>query len=115
MPGIDYIKQCRMDIDRLIEQSPPIPPDILGAFDKNILKDNSSNPVEPLFAVPPILNLKPIQVFRTEIDEQMRIEQALQMKELERKQREKIIKEEQDKIEAAIKAHEKEDKVLEVK
>ena len=106
MPGIDYIKQCRMDIDRLIEQSPPIPPDILGAFDKNILKDNSSNPIEPLFAVPPILNLKPIQVFRTEIDEQMRIKQALQMKELEREQREKIIKEEQDKIESAIKAHE---------
>ena len=106
MPGIDYIKQCRTDIDRLIEQSPPIPPDILGAFDKNILQDNSSNPVEPLFAVPPILNLKPIQVFRTEIDEQMRIQQAMQMKELERQQREKIIKEEQDKIEAAIKAHE---------
>ena len=106
MPGIDYIKQCRMDIDRLIEQSPPIPPDILGAFDKKVLQDNSSNPIEPLFAVPPILNLKPIQVFRTEIDEQMRIKQALQMKELEREQREKIIKEEQDKIESAIKAHE---------
>ena len=106
MTGIEYIKQCRMDIDRLIEQSPPIPPDILGAFDKNILRDNSKNPIEPQFAVPPILNLKPIQIFRTEIDEQMRIKQALEMKELEREQREKIIKEEQDKIEAAISAHE---------
>ena len=41
MPGIDYIKQCRSDIDRLIEQSPPIPPEILNTFDKNILQDLS--------------------------------------------------------------------------
>ena len=71
MPGIDYIKQCRGDIDRLIEQSPPIPPEILGEFDKNILKDTSSNPVQ--FSVPPILKLEPVDVFRTEIDEEQRM------------------------------------------
>ena len=104
MTGIEYIKQCRSDIDRLIEQSPPIPPEILKTFDKNILQDVSGQPV--LFSVPPILKLEPVNVFRTEIDEEHRIKKAMEMKELARKQKEKLIKEENDKIEAAIKAHE---------
>ncbi len=104
MPGIDYIKQCRTDIDRLIEQSPPIPPEILSSFDKNILQDSSGNTVK--FSVPPILKLEPIDVFRTEIDEEHRIKKAMEMKELARKQKEKMLKEEQDKIERAIKLHE---------
>lgn len=104
MPGIDYIKQCRSDIDRLIEQSPPIPPEILNTFDKNILQDPSGD--EILFSVPPILKLEPVNVFRTEIDEEQRIKKAMEMKELARKQKERLIKEEQDKIDAAIKKHE---------
>ena len=104
MPGIDYIKQCRSDIDRLIEQSPPIPPEILNTFDKNILQDPSGD--EVLFSVPPILKLEPVNVFRTEIDEEQRIKKAMEMKELARKQKERLIKEEQDKIDAAIKKHE---------
>jgi len=104
MPGIDYIKQCRSDIDRLIEQSPPIPPDILNSFDKKILQDPSGE--EVLFSVPPILKLEPVNVFRTEIDEEQRIRKAMEMKEIARKQKESILKEENDKIEAAIKAHE---------
>ena len=105
MPGIDYIKQCRSDIDRLIEQSPPIPPDILNTFDKNILQDPSGEK-EVLFSVPPILKLEPVNVFRTEIDEEQRIKKAMEMKEIARKQKERLIKEENDKIEAAIQAHE---------
>ena len=104
MPGIDYIKQCRTDIDRLIEQSPPIPPEILTIFDKTHLQDISNS---TLVSVPPILKLEPVDIFRTEIDEKRRIKQLMEMKELERKQRERMIKEEQDKIENAIKAHEK--------
>ena len=104
MPGIDYIKQCRSDIDRLIEQSPPIPPEILNTFDKNILQDPSGD--EVLFSVPPILKLEPVNVFRTEIDEEQRIKKAMEMKEMARKQKERLIKEEQDKIDAAIKKHE---------
>ena len=102
--GIDYIKQCRTDIDRLIEQSPPIPPEILTIFDKTHLQDISNTTV---VSVPPILKLEPVDIFRTEIDEKRRIKQLMEMKELERKQRERMIKEEQDKIENAIKAHEK--------
>ncbi len=104
MPGIEYIKQCRSDIDRLIEQSPPIPPEILNIFDKNILQDPSGD--EILFSVPPILKLEPVNVFRTEIDEEQRIKKAMEMKEIARKQKERMIKEEQDKIDAAIKKHE---------
>lgn len=104
MPGIEYIKQCRSDIDRLIEQSPPVPPEILNTFDKNILQDVSGEPV--LFSVPPILKLEPVNVFRTEIDEEQRIKKAMEMKEIARKQKERLIKEENDKIEAAIKKHE---------
>lgn len=105
MTGIEYIKQCRSDIDRLIEQSPPIPPEILNTFDKNILQDVSGEPI--LFSVPPILKLEPVNVFRTEIDEEHRIKKAMEMKEIARKQKERLIKEENDKIEAAIQAHEK--------
>ena len=104
MPGIEYIKQCRSDIDRLIEQSPPVPPEILNTFDKNILQDVSGEPV--LFSVPPILKLEPVNVFRTEVDEELRIKKAMEMKEIARKQKERLIKEENDKIEAAIKKHE---------
>jgi len=104
MPGIEYIKQCRTDIDRLIEQSPPIPPDILSSFDKNILQNPASEDVK--FSVPPILKLEPIDVFRTEIDEEHRIKKSIEMKELARKQKEQMLKEEQDKIERAIKLHE---------
>ena len=104
MPGIEYIKQCRSDIDRLIEQSPPVPPEILNTFDKNILQDVSGEPVS--FSVPPILKLEPVNVFRTEIDEEQRIKKAMEMKEIARKQKERLIKEENDKIEAAIKKHE---------
>ena len=104
MPGIEYIKQCRSDIDRLIEQSPPVPPEILNTFDKNILQDVSGEPV--LFSVPPILKLEPVNVFRTEVNEELRIKKAMEMKEIARKQKERLIKEENDKIEAAIKKHE---------
>ena len=104
MPGIEYIKQCRSDIDRLIEQSPPVPPEILNTFDKNILQDVSGEPV--LFSVPPILKLEPVNVFRKEVDEELRIKKAMEMKEIARKQKERLIKEENDKIEAAIKKHE---------
>jgi hypothetical protein len=104
MPGIDYIKQCRTDIDRLIEQSPAIPPEILAVFDKTHLRDLSNT---TLVSIPPILKLEPVDIFRTEIDERRRIKQLMEMKELERVQKEQMFKEEQDKIENAIKAHEK--------
>ena len=64
MPGIDYIKQCRTDIDRLIEQSPPVPPEILKDFNISILEKSTKNPSgkSPAFSVPAILKLEPINI-----------------------------------------------------
>lgn len=109
MPGIDYIKQCRTDIDRLIEQSPPVPPEILKDFNVSILEKSTANPSgkSPEFSVPAILKLEPINVFRTEKDEEERMAKLLKAKEDEQKYKEKILKEEQDKIQKAIADHEK--------
>ena len=52
------------------------------------------------------MKLEPVNVFRTEIDQEQRMRKAMEMKEIARKQKERLIKEENDKIEAAIKAHE---------
>ena len=104
MPGIDYIKQCRTDIDRLIEQSPPVPPEILKDFNVSILEKSTKNPSgkSPEFSVPAILKLEPINVFRTEKDEEERMAKLLKAKEDE-----KIYKEKRDKIQKAIAEHEK--------
>lgn len=109
MPGIEYIKQCRGDIDRLIEQSPPVPQEILSAFNSSILNISKKNPMgeTPDFSVPAILKLEPINVFRTEKDEAERMEKLLKARDDEKKYKEQILKEEQDKINKAIEEHEK--------
>lgn len=108
MKGIEYIKQCRSDIDRLIEQSPPIPPEILNAFGKSILNISKKNPEgnDPEFSVPSILKLEPINVFRTEKDEAERKVKILEMKQKEKEYKSKILKEENDRIQKAIQEHE---------
>ena len=108
MRGIEYIKQCRGDIDRLIEQSPPIPPEILQAFGSSVLNITKTNPKgnDPDFSVPSILKLEPIDVFRTEKDEAERKIKLLEMKEKEKEYKNKILKEEQDRIQKAIEDHE---------
>ena len=109
MPGIDYIKQCRTDIDRLIEQSPPVPPEILKDFNISILEKSTKNPSgkSPAFSVPAILKLEPINVFRTEKDEEERMAKLLKAKEDEKIYKERILKEESDKIQRVIADHEK--------
>lgn len=109
MSGIEYIKQCRGDIDRLIEQSPAVPPEILKAFSSSILNVSKKNPmgITPAFSVPAILKLEPIDVFRTEKDEEERMVKLLKAQDDEKKYKEQILKEEQDKISKAIEDHEK--------
>jgi len=54
--GSELINRCSSDYDRLIEQSPPIPGDILDTFNKQYNdKDN--------FDKPEITNIKPISLF----------------------------------------------------
>ena len=109
MKGIEYIKQCRTDIDRLIEQSPSIPPEILSEFNKSILSINKNNPVgeTPEFSVPPILKLEAINVFRAEKHmEDLKLKE-FELKEKERKYRNSIIEEENERVQKIIQEHEK--------
>tara|TARA_B100000902_G_scaffold221248_1_gene210117 strand:- start:36 stop:1061 length:1026 start_codon:yes stop_codon:yes gene_type:complete len=109
MKGIEYIKQCRTDIDRLIEQSPSIPPEILADFNKSILSVNKNNPVGeiPEFSVPPILKLEAINVFRAEKHlEDLKLKE-IEIKEKERQYRNSIIEEENHRIQKIIQEHEK--------
>ena len=41
MDSLDFLKICRADLDRLIEQSPPIPDDVISAFE-NEFKDTTT-------------------------------------------------------------------------
>ena len=79
--GLEYIKQCRGDIDRLIEQSPDIPMKILGEFQKGVMVDLSG--VD--FGLPKILKLEPINVFREEDQKLMEIKKAQEMLSLSKK------------------------------
>ena len=93
--GLEYIKQCRGDIDRLIEQSPDIPMKILGEFQHNVMVDLSG--VD--FGLPKILKLEPINVFREEDQKLMEIKKAQEKRaifEEEKRKREQIIKEEEN-------------------
>lgn len=109
MKGIEYIKQCRTDIDRLIEQSPSIPPEILSDFNKSILFVDKKNPVgeTPEFSVPPILKLEAINVFRAEKHLEDLKNKEFELKEKERKYRNSIIQEENERIQKIIQDHEK--------
>lgn len=55
--GSNMIDQCRAEYDRLIEQSPTIPKDVLEAFDKEFPDDNK-------FFKPEIMHVQPIQPFK---------------------------------------------------
>ena len=93
--GLDYIKQCRGDIDRLIEQSPDIPMKILNQFQNNVMTDLSG--VD--FGLPKILKLEPINVFREEDQKLMEIKKAKEKAmifEEENRKRRQIIQEEEN-------------------
>ncbi len=42
--GIDFVQMCRADMDRLLEQSPIIPMNLLSDFDKNPIFNNITKP-----------------------------------------------------------------------
>jgi len=54
--GSFMIEDCRAEYDRLIEQSPPIPSDILNAFEKEFPYDNK-------FYKPEIMHIQPIKLY----------------------------------------------------
>jgi hypothetical protein len=51
--GLDFVNVCKAEYDRLIEQSPSVPTDILKRFEKKY-------PIEGKFTKPEIMNVVPI-------------------------------------------------------
>lgn len=99
--GIEYIKKCRLDFDRLIEQTPVIPMNILSNFQKNmneIIQLDSSG--VPAFSVPAILKLEPVDIYRKEL--------ADKEKQLEIEMQESVYKARRRREEEAIEKYNKE-------
>jgi hypothetical protein len=57
MDGAEMVHDCQQEMDRLIEQSPPIPKQILKAFDYEFPNDD-------IFKKPEILHIDPILPFK---------------------------------------------------
>ena len=74
--GTEFLNNCRSELDKLIEQSPNIPMNILKKFEKKF-KDKE-------FMRPDILEISSVEIYVPDDEEQ-------------RKEREKIFKEEQEK------------------
>jgi hypothetical protein len=51
--GLKFVEECKAEYDRLIEQSPPIPKNILISFEKEF-------PIDGVFTKPEILTVRPI-------------------------------------------------------
>jgi hypothetical protein len=51
--GLKFVEECKAEYDRLIEQSPPIPKNILISFEKEY-------PIDGVFTKPEILSVRPI-------------------------------------------------------
>lgn len=79
MDGSTFIKNCRQEIDRLIEQSPNIPQNILHDFGKKFADED--------FVKPEILELRGVEIYIDNEDE----EEKLALIEYKNREREKII------------------------
>ena len=55
--GANMVEICRSEFDRLIEQSPPIPGDILAEFEKKVEKSDAS------YTTPEIMTVRSIQPY----------------------------------------------------
>jgi hypothetical protein len=91
--GSVFISNCRAELDRLIEQSPDIPEDIVKVFIKRFpepKKDTSGNKITSgyEFFRPEILDIKPIKIYRDnkeELKRKLQAEKLLAKKEQQEK------------------------------
>ena len=104
--GSIFISNCRTELDRLIEQSPDIPEDIISAFVKRFPepeRDASGNPTNDYdFFRPEILDIRPISIYRDK-EEELRRKQ-----ELAKKAARKEAEEEAKKVKRALQEKEEE-------
>ena len=71
--GTEFLSTQRAELDRLIEQSPNIPEDIVKKFDKTFIKrDASGNKIDDdgTFYKPEILEIRPVKIYQKTKEEQ---------------------------------------------
>jgi hypothetical protein len=90
--GTEFLNNCRSELDKLIEQSPNIPINILKKFEKKF-KDKE-------FMRPDILEISAVEIYIPD-DEEQRKEREKIFKE-EKEKRKKIIEEEKSSIEKVM-------------
>lgn len=84
--GTEFLSNQRAELDRLIEQSPNIPEDIVKKFDKTFIKrDASGNTVtdESTFYKPEILEIRPVKIYektKEEREEEDKLKKIEEMK-----------------------------------
>jgi hypothetical protein len=90
--GTEFLSVQRGEMDRLIEQSPNIPEDIVKLFDKTFIKrDKKGNKLndENAFYKPEILDIRPVEIYKKtskeieEEEEQKRVADMKRNKELQ--------------------------------
>lgn len=85
LSGSEFITKCRLELDKLIEQSPNIPPHIIQQFSKKFK--------EKAFFKPNILDINPIEIY---IDNDDQERKAIELIEKQKNIQNKILKQEED-------------------
>ena len=83
--GTEFLSTQRAELDRLIEQSPNIPGDIVKKFDKTFIKrDASGNKIDDdgTFYKPEILEIRPVQIYQKTKEEQEEEEKLKKINEM---------------------------------
>ena len=106
--GTEFINNCRGELDRLIEQSPNIPDDIIKIFNKHFpTKDKEGNDINQFFK-PEIFEIKSVEIYEDKDDEDAKIQEALKKKQdFEIKMKKQILGEEQKRRKKLMKEFEK--------
>ena len=94
--GSEFLNNCRIELDKLIEQSPSVPLNIIKKFEKKFKGKE--------FVRPDILDISTVQVYSNNEEEEEKIKAEIFRKEQER--RTQIIQEEKDKIAEIMKTQE---------
>ena len=83
--GTEFLSNQRAELDRLIEQSPNIPEDIVKRFDKTFIKrDASGNTVDDdsTFYKPEILEIRPVKIYEKTREEKEEEDKAKKLEEI---------------------------------
>ena len=113
--GSEFLNACRAELDRLVEQSPNIPEQIVNDFMKRFpdpVEDESGNLTGYTFFRPEILDIKPTTIYRDKEEEIARAKakaekEAMEKLEEQRKMQQKLLdekKKEEEKIHKKIRA-----------